>query len=667
MKCSLLTASALAAATIGAHGQGYRNDTILAEFVQSPRMHEVLSFEALPETLDWRYQGGNNFMTVARNQHIPQYCGSCYAFASTSALSDRIRIARGAVGREVNLAMQVELNCDLTNHGCSGGYPMNVYAFIQKQGGIPDETCQPYEARGHDVGNKCNPGAICKKCDVFGCTPQENYAVYGVAEYGVVSGMFPIMAELQRGPVACLVATPPDFVNLKGWDIYEDKTGSQNIDHVISVLGYGTENGKDYWIIRNSWGTYWGYYGWARVARGKNNIAIETQCSWATPADGGRPKWRHVQEGIVERAVDVLSYLEGFASGAELKEAAKEDTPACRSATTDWSAVGGEKVTSARPHEEMSAEELPAKWDWRNVSGHSYVTWNTNEHSPKGGCASCWAHGVTSSLSDRIAVKQNGQWPQIGLSPQMLINCHGGGGCSGGDPAGAYAFIHNKGISDQTCQNYQAEELPCTGADVCMNCAPGGEHGLSWPGHCVAVRHPMLWFVSEYGSVRGAFPMKAEIYKRGPIGCGLDATSGFRSYASGIYSEQRDVPTLNQQVSLAGWGTAGAGELVPAGSEFWVGRNSWGTYWGEEGWFRIQMHRNNLGVETDCDWGVPYSGPPTATTSLDEVTVKQTGNLQALVVLSAVVSAATFSFVLARRRLVAQGAEDPSAQYLLIE
>jgi hypothetical protein len=36
-----------------------------------------------------------------------------------------------------------------------------------------------------------------------------------------------------------------------------------------------------------------------------------------------------------------------------------------------------------------------------------------------------------------------------------------------------------------------------------------------------------------------------------------------------------------------------------------IGRNSWGTYWGENGWFRIQMHHNNLGIEQDCDWGVP--------------------------------------------------------------
>jgi len=483
-----------------------------------------------------------------------------------------------------------------------------------------------------------------------------------------VTGVFPMMAELQRGPIVCLVATPNSFINLKGWDVYEDTSGDQTIDHAISVLGYGSENGTDYWIIRNSWGTYWGYYGWARVARGKNNIMIEKTCFWATPADGGKPKWRNISKSIVEKAVDSRSFLAGFASGADLKQAVEEETPSCRSPTTDWRAVGGEKVTIPRPHEQLTPQDLPASWDWRNVSGRSYATWNTNEHVPRGGCASCWAHAVTSSLSDRIAVQQKGQWPQIGLSPQMLINCRGGGGCSGGDPAGAYAFIHSQGITDQTCQNYQAEELTCTGADVCMNCAPGGEHGLSWPGHCVAVHHPMLWFVSEFGSVRGAFPMKAEIYKRGPIGCGLDATSGFRSYAGGIYSERRSSTSLNQQVSLAGWGIAGVGEMVPAGSEFWVGRNSWGTYWGEEGWFRIQMYEDNLGIELDCDWGIPYSGPATASTTLDApVAVKQVGDFPLNAFLSTLMGMMMCGIVLACSGTCARHRDDPSAAYLRIE
>lgn len=662
---------------IGSHGQGDKADAVFGEYVKSPRMHEVLTYADLPKELDWRFNGGYN-LTVSRNQHIPQYCGSCYSFAATSSLSDRIRIARGGAGREINLAMQVVLNCDLGDGGCGGGSALNVYHWIQKQGGIPDETCQPYEARGHDTGNKCDAMAVCKQCDAQGCTPKYDYEVYNVDEFGSAHGEFEMMAELQRGPIACRIATPPSFIAHTGWDIYEDPEHSHDIDHVISVVGYGTENGKDYWILRNSWGTYWGYYGWARIRRNgphKNVISIEHDCQWATPADGGKPKWRHVEsvQNIADQATKVLSWMAGFVTGSQLRKAASvalEPPPTpCRSPKTNWAAVGGEHVKSPRPHEVLTAEEIPKKWDWRNVSGQSYATWNTNEHLPHGGCASCWAHGVTSALADRVAVKRKGQWPQIGLSPQMLINCHGGGGCAGGDPAGAYAYIYRKGITDETCQNYQAEELPCTEADVCMNCAPGGEHGLSWPGHCVAVRNPILWYVSEFGAVRGAGPMKAEIYSRGPIGCGLDSTSGFRSYTGGVYRERRSAVTLNQQVSVAGWGAAAVDETVPVGTEFWVGRNSWGTNWGEGGWFRIQMHKRNLGIELDCDWGVPQDGPAEPSEMLAAEVQEEASReapAKAWVGLVMVVVMASFGVAFASRQSRRQH-KDEQGPYVLIE
>jgi cathepsin X len=102
--------------------------------------------------------------------------------------------------------------------------------------------------------------------------------------------------------------------------------------------------------------------------------------------------------------------------------------------------------------------------------------------------------------------------------------------------------------------------------------------------------------------------MKAEIYANGPISCGVHVTDNFEhNYNGGIYSE-KTIPLINHEISVVGFGVDEA-----TGTEYWIGRNSWGTYWGEYGFFRIQMHSDNLGIELDCVAGTPSYTKPSAT------------------------------------------------------
>jgi cathepsin X len=94
--------------------------------------------------------------------------------------------------------------------------------------------------------------------------------------------------------------------------------------------------------------------------------------------------------------------------------------------------------------------------------------------------------------------------------------------------------------------------------------------------------------------------MKSELYKYGPISCGLMVTDGFEKYNGGIYSEYSSWPMINHEIAIVGWGFDEVSQ-----KEYWIGRNSWGSYWGEMGFFRIEMHQNNLAVETDCTAGIP--------------------------------------------------------------
>jgi len=258
-------------------------------------------------------------------------------------------------------------------------------------------------------------------------------------------------------------------------------------------------------------------------------------------------------------------------------------------------------IKSPRPHEYLSPQDLPASFDWRNVSGVNYLSQSRNQHIPVW-CGSCWAHGTTSSFADRINIARKAQWPQITLSPQAIINCRAGGDCNGGDPMSVYEFAHTEGIPEESCQNYLAtnpESEDCSPIQVCRNCKgtppPAGESGDE---NCWATKNFTRWKASEYGSVSGVDQMKAEIFQRGPIGCGISVTDGFAAYKGGIYSESSAFPMINHELAIVGWDQED-------GVEYWIGRNSWGTYWGEGGFFKIKMHSDNLAVETDCDWAVP--------------------------------------------------------------
>eukprot|EP01003_Olkasia_polycarbonata_P003314 NODE_194_length_1241_cov_275.031040_g160_i0.p1 GENE.NODE_194_length_1241_cov_275.031040_g160_i0~~NODE_194_length_1241_cov_275.031040_g160_i0.p1 ORF type:complete len:205 (-),score=48.58 NODE_194_length_1241_cov_275.031040_g160_i0:626-1210(-) len=80
-----------------------------------PLPHTYLPPTALPDSFNWGNVNGTDFLTKSLNQHLPQYCGSCWAHGALSALADRIKIARKAQGIDLNLAVQFILNCGVNN------------------------------------------------------------------------------------------------------------------------------------------------------------------------------------------------------------------------------------------------------------------------------------------------------------------------------------------------------------------------------------------------------------------------------------------------------------------------------------------------------------------------------------------------------------------------
>jgi len=253
-----------------------------------------------PSSLNWCNKDGVNYCTPSLNQHIPQYCGSCWAHGSVSALGDRIKIARKAQGIDIQLSVQHMLNCGGVGT-CHGGSIDGPYQWIKsisdKTGtGISYLTSQPYFACSSEIKDgmckdadwTCTPLNTAVTCPTFGekCVGLTHYPNATISEYGSISGKDAMMKEISaRGPIACGIDANPlrDYTT----GIVTEK--SDSTDHVISVVGWGTDEKEGlYWHVRNSWGEYWGEHGFVRVKSGALNV--EDSCSWAVLRDFTAPE-----------------------------------------------------------------------------------------------------------------------------------------------------------------------------------------------------------------------------------------------------------------------------------------------------------------------------------------------------------------------------------------
>ncbi|KAH9692375.1 cysteine proteinase RD21A [Citrus sinensis] len=214
--------------------------------------------EALPDSVDWRKKGA---VAEVKDQGS---CGSCWAFSTIAAVEGINKIVTGSL---ISLSEQELVDCDTSyNEGCNGGLMDYAFEFIIDNGGIDTEEDYPYKA-------------IDGSCDTY----RKNAKVVTIDDYEDV----PLNDEkaLQKA-----VANQPVSVAIEGggmaFQLYESGifTGrcGTSLDHGVTAVGYGTENGADYWIVKNSWGSSWGEGGYIRMERnvagtltGKCGIAME--------------------------------------------------------------------------------------------------------------------------------------------------------------------------------------------------------------------------------------------------------------------------------------------------------------------------------------------------------------------------------------------------------
>jgi len=254
--------------------------------------------------------------------------------------------------------------------------------------------------------------------------------------------------------------------------------------------------------------------------------------------------------------------------------------------------------------------DLPKSFSWSNVNGVNYLTKNLNQHAPVY-CGSCWAHGSVSALADRIKIMRKAAYPDINLSIQFILNCRLGGSCNGGDHLAAYKAITDYGsIPYEDCMVYQAcssdsaeegcknkKDFDCNAVNVCRTCDTFSNKG----GMCSPIKYYPNATIASFGAVRDYTNMMAEIYKNGPIACGINAEV-IVDYKSGILDAPNKLKIVNHIISVVGWGYDES-----SGKQYWNIRNSWGSFWGELGFMRLVLGENQLGIEKNCAFAIPGS------------------------------------------------------------
>jgi len=164
----------------------------------------------------------------------------------------------------------------------------------------------------------------------------------------------------------------------------------------------------------------------------------------------------------------------------------------------------------------------------------------------------------------------------------------------------AFEYMHRYGLPDSTCNNYIAQPFPkCNAKARCRNCLPVQvPNSTEKVNKCWAVRDYVKYYISEYGILSGEAQMMSEIQARGPITCVLASTSNLLwNYSGEIWFEGHNPPpsAINHDVEVVGWGEE-------HGVKYWQVRNSWGTYWGKGGFFRVIRGINHLYIEEECSF-----------------------------------------------------------------
>jgi len=217
----------------------------------------------VPHSFDWRLYGA---VSPVKDQSV---CGSCWSFGTTGTIEGAYFLK---YEKRVSLSEQALVDCSwgFGNNGCDGGEDFRAYGWILKHGLPTEEDYGPYY--GQDgFCHSANVTATAKIAGWVNVTPDDENALK--------------IALLQHGPISVGIdAGHRSFAFYNDGVYYEPDCGNKpdQLDHAVLLVGYGKLKGQTYWLVKNSWSTYWGDDGYVLMSPRNNNCGVMTCPTFVT-------------------------------------------------------------------------------------------------------------------------------------------------------------------------------------------------------------------------------------------------------------------------------------------------------------------------------------------------------------------------------------------------
>lgn len=222
----------------------------------------VLALADVPTSVNWVQNGG---VTPVKNQG---QCGSCWSFSTTGALEGVYFNKYGVLD---SFSEQQLVDCDNRKNGgkdmgCNGGLMDNAFTWIGKNGGLCSESAYPYTSGTTKTAGTC----------VNTCSVNTNSKIVSFVDVAPKSDSA-MMAAISQQPVSIAIEADQKEFQLYKSGVFTGDCGT-NLDHGVLVVGYGTESGGDFYLVKNSWGTTWGDNGYIKLGRGSQYNKGAGQC-----------------------------------------------------------------------------------------------------------------------------------------------------------------------------------------------------------------------------------------------------------------------------------------------------------------------------------------------------------------------------------------------------